>query len=68
MDKLKMDTDALCLTGSALFRRRDKMARDLAEIDRNIGRLRNAYRDRIRCVGLSDEHFRQACRARGLLV
>lgn len=67
MDRLKMDTDSICMDTAALFRARDKLARDIAELDKRIVSKRNAYRDAMRVKGFSVDHMRQACRMRGLL-
>lgn len=67
MDRLKMDTDSICMDTAALFRARDKLARDIAELDKRIVAKRNDYRKVSRVYGFSVDHMRQACRMRGLL-
>lgn len=67
MDKLKLKTDALCMDGALLFRKREALRRDLIDLDQRIANLRTRYRDAAGLYGLSIGHFEQACRSRGLL-
>ena len=67
MDKLKLKTDALCMDGALLFRKREALRRDLIDLDQRIANLRTRYRDAAGLYGLSVGHFEQACRSRGLL-
>ena len=68
MDHLQMETDGLCQNAAALFRARDRLARQMAEIDRELVRTRNEYRDAMRLKGISVDHLRKSCIARGLLL
>ena len=67
MDKLRYETDALCMDGALLFRKREALQREMVELDRRLSELRTRYRDRAGLYGLSVGHFEQACRSRGLL-
>lgn len=67
MDAHKIETDALCMDAALLFRRREALKKQLAEVDGEIVNARNQYRDKIRVFGFTVHHFEQACRARGLL-
>jgi hypothetical protein len=67
MDILKIETDTICMDAALLFRRRQKLQRDLAEIDSLLLRKRNEYRDKSRIYGMGMSHFEQACRSRGML-
>ena len=67
MDKLRYETDALCMDGALLFRKREALRREMAAIDQRLSDLRTRYRDMAGLYGLSVGHFEQACRSRGLL-
>lgn len=67
MDAHKIETDALCMDAALLFRRREALKKQLAEVDGEIVNARNQYRDKIRVFGFTVLHFEQACKARGLL-
>jgi len=67
MDKLKLKTDAVCMDGALLFRKREALRREIAAIDQRLSALRTQYRDAAGLYGLSVGHFEQACRSRGLL-
>ena len=68
MDQIQMETDNLCQNAAALFRARDKLARQMADVDRKLAQTRNEYRDAMRLKGFSVDHLRRACVARGLLL
>lgn len=68
MDTLQLETDNLCQNAAALFRARDRLARQMADVDRELTRTRNDYRDAMRLKGFSVDHLRRACIARGLLL
>ena len=67
MDKIKLKTDALCMDGALLFRKREALRREIAETEQRLANLRTRYRDAAGLYGLSVGHFEQACRSRGLL-
>ena len=67
MDKLRYETDALCMDGALLFRKREALRREMAAIDQRLSDLRMRYRNAAGLYGLSVGHFEQACRSRGLL-
>ena len=67
MDRLKLKTDALCMDGALLFRKREALRREMAAIDQRLSDLRTRYRDTAGLYGLSVGHFEQACKSRGLL-
>ena len=67
MDKLKLKTDALCMDGALLFRKREALRQEMAELDRRLSALRIRYRDATGRYGTSVGHFEQACKSRGLL-
>ena len=54
-------------TAAAAFRARDKLAADLAAIDRHIKQLTRDYGDAARMWGLTPLMLRQACESRGLI-
>lgn len=68
MDQLQMETDGLCQNAAALFRARDKLARQMVDVDRKLVQTCNEYRDAMRLEGFSVDHLRRACVARGLLL
>jgi len=68
MDRVKYETDKLCADAALLFTERDKLAQDMARIDGRINRIRVEYMNTGGIYGLSAEHLRQSCRARGLLA
>ena len=67
MDKLRYETDALCMDGALLFRKREALRQEMAAIDQRLSDLRMRYRDTAGLYGLSVGHFEQACKSRGLL-
>jgi hypothetical protein len=68
MDILKIETDTICSDAALLFRRRQKLQRDLAEVESLLAGKRNEYRDKMRVYGMGLNHFEQACKARGFLL
>lgn len=67
MDILKIETDTICADAAFLFRRRQKLQRDLAEIESLILDKRNEYRDKAKVYGIGLSQFETACRLRGML-
>ena len=67
MDILKIETDTICSDAALLFRRQ-KLQRDLAEVESLLASKRNEYRDKMRVFGMGLNHFEQACKARGFLL
>jgi len=67
MDRLRYETDALCMDGALLFRKREALRQEMAAIDQRLSDLRTRYRDTAGLYGLSVGHFEQACKSRGLL-
>lgn len=67
-DKTKLETDKLCADAALLFTARDKLARDIARIDARLNRVRAEYMEASKEYGLSPDHLRRSCKARGLLT
>jgi hypothetical protein len=67
MDKLRYETDALCMDGAVLFRKREALRREMAAIDQRLSDLRMRYSNAAGLYGLSVGHFEQARKSRGLL-
>jgi hypothetical protein len=64
MDILKIETDTICSDAALLFRRRQKLQRDLAEVEAMLADKRNEYRDKMRVFGMGLNHFEQGRRSK----
>lgn len=68
MDILKLETDTICADAAIMFRRRQKLEREMREVDALLDQKRKEYRDKVRVYGLCRNKFEQACKARGFLL
>lgn len=68
MDILKLETDTICADAAIMFRRRDKLRREIREVEALLDQKRKEYRDKMRVYGLCRNKFEQACKARGMLL
>jgi sugar-specific transcriptional regulator TrmB len=67
MNDTKLQTDALCADAALIFKRRDKLLRELREVERTLDGKRRDYMAAMRVYGICRNKFEQACISRGFL-
>ncbi len=68
MDKQKAETDKICMDAASIFRAMDALKQQQRELDAKLVQHIAASPDTVKVYGLSRDHMRRACQARGLLL
>lgn len=68
MDILKLETDTICADAAIMFRRRQKLQREMREVEALLDQKRKEYMIKMRTYGIGPNKFEQACRSRGMLL
>ena len=68
MDILKLETDTICADAALMFRRRQKLQREMREVEALLDQKRKEYMLKMSVYGMCRNKFEQACKARGMLL
>ena len=68
MDIMKLETDTICADAAIMFRRREKLQREMREVDTLLDQKRKEYMLKMSIYGMCRNKFEQACRSRGVLL
>lgn len=68
MDILKLETDTICSDAAIMFRRYEKLRREMREVENLIDQKRKEYMFKMSIYGMCRNKFEQACKARGFML